>query len=71
MVAAIRDSGARLRLLSAGAPRQDRFAAFAAPMLPQVGFASVGARLDFRAGLQRRAPGLFAAGRWNGCVELA
>lgn len=56
LVEAIRDSGARLCFLGVGAPRQERFAAFAAPMLPQVGFASVGAGLDFLAGLQRRAP---------------
>lgn len=56
LVTAIRDSGARLCLLGVGAPRQERFAAFAAAMLPNVGFASVGAGLDFLAGLQRRAP---------------
>lgn len=56
LVTAIRDSGARLCFLGVGAPRQERFAAFAAPLLPQVGFASVGAGLDFLAGLQRRAP---------------
>lgn len=56
LVEAIRDSGARLCFLGVGAPRQERFAGFAAPMLPQVGFASVGAGLDFLAGLQRRAP---------------
>lgn len=53
---AIRGSGARLCLLGVGAPRQERFAAFAARHLPEVGFASVGAGLDFVAGLQRRAP---------------
>ena len=56
LVEAIRGSGARLCFLGVGAPRQERFAAFAAPLLPEVGFASVGAGLDFLAGLQRRAP---------------
>lgn len=56
LVTAIRKSEARLCFLGVGAPRQERFAAFAAPLLPQVGFASVGAGLDFLAGLQRRAP---------------
>ncbi|MTE01510.1 WecB/TagA/CpsF family glycosyltransferase [Paracoccus sp. YIM 132242] len=60
---AIRDSGARLCFLGVGAPRQERFAAFAAPMLPQVGFASVGAGLDFLAGLQRRAPAVVRRAR--------
>ena len=45
-----------LCFLALGAPRQERFAAFAAPRLPGWGFASVGAGLDFVAGTQRRAP---------------
>lgn len=56
LIAAIAVSGARLCLLGFGAPRQERFAARAGARLPQVGFASVGAGLDFLAGLQRRAP---------------
>ena len=56
LVDGLRSSGARLCLLGVGAPRQERFAVFAARQLPQVGFASVGAGLDFLAGLQRRAP---------------
>lgn len=52
----LRKSGARLCLLGFGAPRQERFAARAKAALPGVGFASVGAGLDFVAGLQRRAP---------------
>ncbi len=63
LVEAIRDSGARLCFLGVGAPRQERFAAFAASMLPQVGFASVGAGLDFLAGLQRRAPAVVRRAR--------
>lgn len=56
LIQALLASGARLCLLGVGAPRQERFAARAAAALPQVGFASVGAGLDFIAGLQRRAP---------------
>lgn len=56
LIEALRASGARLCLLGVGAPRQERFAAGAAAALPGVGFASVGAGIDFIAGLQRRAP---------------
>ncbi|MEC7256507.1 MAG: WecB/TagA/CpsF family glycosyltransferase [Pseudomonadota bacterium] len=53
---AIRDSGARLVFLALGAPKQERFAARALAALPNVGFLSIGAGLDFIAGTQRRAP---------------
>ena len=56
LVERLKSSGARLCLLGVGAPRQERFAVFAARALPQTGFASVGAGLDFLAGLQKRAP---------------
>lgn len=49
-------SGAGLCLLALGAPRQEIFAARAAPALPRCGFASIGAGLDFIAGHQVRAP---------------
>lgn len=49
-------SGARLCFLALGAPKQEIFAARAYRRLPQVGFASIGAGLDFLAGTQRRAP---------------
>lgn len=55
-IAAIAESGARLVFLALGAPRQERFAARAQARLPQVGFLSIGAGLDFLAGTQRRAP---------------
>ncbi len=55
-IAAIRDSGARLVFLALGAPKQELLAARARPILPQVGFVSVGAGIDFLAGAQRRAP---------------
>lgn len=49
-------SGARLCLIALGAPKQEVFAARAMERLPQCGFVSVGAGLDFVAGTQRRAP---------------
>lgn len=52
----LRESSARLVFLALGAPKQEKFAARAATMLPECGFASVGAGLDFIAGSQVRAP---------------
>lgn len=49
-------SGARLVFLALGAPRQERLAVRGRAALPGVGFASVGAGLDFLAGTQLRAP---------------
>jgi exopolysaccharide biosynthesis WecB/TagA/CpsF family protein len=49
-------SGARLAFLALGAPKQERLAARGRAALPQVGFASIGAGLDFLAGTQARAP---------------
>ena len=54
--AAIEASGARLALLALGAPKQEMLAAAGRARLPAVGFASIGAGLDFLAGTQRRAP---------------
>lgn len=56
VLAEVGASGARLVLLALGAPRQERLAARGRGMLPQVGFASIGAGLDFLAGTQVRAP---------------
>lgn len=56
VLAQVGASGARLVLLALGAPRQERLAARGRAMLPQVGFASIGAGLDFLAGTQVRAP---------------
>lgn len=53
---ALEASGARLCFLALGAPRQERLAARGLRELPQVGFVSVGAGLDFIAGTQHRAP---------------
>lgn len=52
----LRESGARLCYLALGAPKQERFAAFAQEALPHMGFLSIGAGLDFLAGRQQRAP---------------
>lgn len=55
-ITAIASSGARLCFLALGAPKQEIFAARAHAALPQVGFVSIGAGLDFIAGSQKRAP---------------
>lgn len=52
----IEASGARLAFLALGAPRQEMLAARGRRETPAVGFASIGAGLDFLAGNQRRAP---------------
>ncbi|KPQ06991.1 MAG: Teichoic acid biosynthesis protein [Rhodobacteraceae bacterium HLUCCA12] len=50
-------SGAGLTFIALGAPRQEAFAAHGRQLVPAMGFASVGAGLDFLAGTQKRAPG--------------
>ncbi|WP_299557645.1 WecB/TagA/CpsF family glycosyltransferase [uncultured Sulfitobacter sp.] len=50
------ESGARLCFLALGAPKQELFAAYARAQCPAVGFASIGAGLDFLSGHQVRAP---------------
>lgn len=45
-----------LCFVALGAPKQERFAALGRDLAPAVGFASVGAGLDFVAGHQQRAP---------------
>lgn len=57
--AALKDvaaSGAQLCFLALGAPKQEVLAARGRVLAPHVGFASIGAGLDFLAGHQRRAP---------------
>jgi len=49
-------SGARLVFLALGAPKQEIFAARAQGQLPETGFLSIGAGLDFISGAQVRAP---------------
>ncbi len=63
-IAAIGNSGAGLCLLALGAPKQEVFAARAQKELPEVGFVSIGAGLDFIAGSQRRAP------RWMRSIAI-
>jgi exopolysaccharide biosynthesis WecB/TagA/CpsF family protein len=49
-------SGAQLAFLALGAPKQEHFAALGRELAPKVGFASIGAGLDFLSGTQVRAP---------------
>lgn len=56
VLAQVQASGARLCLLALGAPKQEQLAARGRVLAPGVGFASVGAGLDFLAGTQVRAP---------------
>ena len=55
-IAELRAAGVGLCFLALGAPKQEIFAAHAAPQMPQTGFVSIGAGLDFIAGHQSRAP---------------
>lgn len=52
----LKAKGIGLCFLAFGAPKQERIAARGRELAPDVGFASVGAGLDFVAGHQRRAP---------------
>lgn len=52
----LHDSGARLTFIALGAPKQEIFAALGRKITPGMGFASIGAGLDFLAGRQQRAP---------------
>lgn len=56
---ALAASGARLVFLALGAPKQEIFAARAQRALPNVGFLSIGAGIDFISGAQTRAPRWF------------
>lgn len=56
LLAELGRSGAGLTLLALGAPRQETFAARGRAVLPEMGFVSIGAGLDFLAGSQVRAP---------------
>ncbi|WP_373322952.1 WecB/TagA/CpsF family glycosyltransferase [Roseovarius pelagicus] len=51
-------SGAGMCFLALGAPKQEQLAARGRELAPSVGFASIGAGLDFLGGHQRRAPRL-------------
>lgn len=50
------EAGAGMAFLALGAPKQERLAARGRNVVPQMGFASIGAGLDFLAGTQNRAP---------------
>lgn len=52
----IQASGAGMCFVALGAPKQETFSARGRTALPNVGFASIGAGLDFIAGNQSRAP---------------
>ncbi len=56
ILADLRASGARLCFLALGAPKQERLALRGRQEVPGVGFASVGAGIDFIGGHQVRAP---------------
>jgi exopolysaccharide biosynthesis WecB/TagA/CpsF family protein len=56
VLAQIGASGARLCLVALGAPKQEILAARGRRILPSVGFAGIGAGIDFVAGTQARAP---------------
>ena len=56
VLAEVAASGAGLCLIALGAPKQEIFAARGRSLAPAVGFASIGAGLDFLAGTQVRAP---------------
>lgn len=56
LIEAMRRSGAALTFIALGAPKQEIFAARCRDLIPGMGFASVGAGIDFIAKKQRRAP---------------
>ena len=61
---ALKTSKAGLTLLALGAPKQEMLAARGRKTLPHMGFASIGAGLDFLAGRQTRAP------RWVRAIAM-
>ncbi len=56
MLKQVQASGASLCFIALGAPKQEELAARGGEFAPSVGFASIGAGLDFLAGTQVRAP---------------
>lgn len=64
ILAALGEAGVGLCFLALGAPRQEALAARGRSEAPAVGFASVGAGLDFLGGHQHRAP------RWMRALAL-
>jgi exopolysaccharide biosynthesis WecB/TagA/CpsF family protein len=59
----IRESGARMCLLSLGSPKQELLAARLHRLCPDIGFIGVGAGLDFISGRARRSPALMHRNR--------
>ena len=57
-------AGAGLVFVALGAPKQERFALLGRSVAPQMGFASIGAGLDFLTGRQVRAP------RWVRAIAM-
>jgi exopolysaccharide biosynthesis WecB/TagA/CpsF family protein len=64
MLARVQALGPGLCVLALGAPRQEQLAALGRRLAPDVGFACVGAGVDFIAGTQRRAP------RWMRAIAM-
>jgi len=64
ILADLNASSARLCFLALGAPKQELFAARGRREAPQIGFASIGAGLDFIVGRQMRAP------RWVRAIAM-
>lgn len=56
MLKQLQEADIGLTFLALGAPKQERLAARGRELAPNVGFASIGAGLDFLAGSQVRAP---------------
>ena len=52
----LHSAGVGLCFIALGAPKQERLAALGRQAVPQMGFASIGAGLDFLSGTQARAP---------------
>lgn len=65
------DAGARLVFVALGAPKQEIFAARAVQRMPEAGFLSIGAGLDFLSGHQRRASPLARKLKAEWLVRLA
>jgi N-acetylglucosaminyldiphosphoundecaprenol N-acetyl-beta-D-mannosaminyltransferase len=52
----LQGAGVGLCFIALGAPKQERLAALGRRVVPEMGFASIGAGLDFLSGTQARAP---------------
>ncbi len=61
ILARLQADGIGLCFIALGAPKQEHLAALGRALAPDVGFASIGAGLDFLAGSQTRAPALVRA----------